>query len=175
MSSKLIKRLKKLTMMRLNYKPQFIAVFTKPPDFMCRHERFSETVLLPFTAYSAIHKAARLCVPAGTLFRDHSPIHVQWTLFHSAGIVPGKSKELPGTREAGSFVNCAVKGFFHSTGIVPAKAGNGSADGLVNSTVNFTLRRNLVFEPFISLHTYARQQFHLNTIFTKFIYENNLI
>ena len=60
--------------------------------------------------YSQSHRT--VCVPpAGTIFRDHSPIHGQWTLFHSAGIVPGKSRELPGTRQD-SFVNRVVKGFF---------------------------------------------------------------
>ena len=53
--------------------------------------------------YSAIHKVARLYATG-----RNAAIHGQWTFFHSAGIVPGKSKEQPGTCEAGSFVNHAV-------------------------------------------------------------------
>ena len=63
----------------------------------------------PSRALTALFTKPTDCEPpSGALLRDRSPIHGQWAFFRYAGIVPGKSKERPGTLEVSGFVNHVV-------------------------------------------------------------------
>ena len=63
-------------------------------------------------------------------------LHRNYTRQTSGTAVKGEATSFVNSavRSCG-FVNCAARDFFCSAGIVPVKVGNGSAGGLVNSTV----------------------------------------
>ena len=104
---------------------------------------------------SAIHKGAGSLVtgcsqthpfplpppppPPPTPFLPAAPIHSQWALFCSTGIIPVEVMEqlrpaaLWMARKVPSFTAWGI--FLGSTGIVPGKAGNGCTDGFMNRAV----------------------------------------